>query len=237
MLEPSPYEAVDAVLRDRLNTLHTAYPGRLVRYYPEKQTVDVQLCVMREVPGEDHEPDLFEEVPELVNIPVVWPRAGGFVITFPLNVGDYVAVFCGTTNTLLWREKGGTNMRPGVVGDEFGLNGCFVMPGYYPDNREHTLKDVDTQNMVLRRVDGGAAIAIKPDGSVHITSNHVVVGAGSAPGAVALAELVETAVKSAVTTAVTGHTHSVPALGTSGNGVLVSPVEVASTAAQHLKAT
>lgn len=182
MFAPSPREALDAVLRDTLNAMQTAHPGRIVRYYPDRQTVDVAVCVMREVPGEDWEPDEFEEIPEVVNVPVVFPRAGGFVITFPLKAGDYVALFCGTTNTLVWRDKGGINQKPGLSGDEFGLNGCFVMPGYFPDNREHTLKNVDTENFTIRRVDGGPGLVIKPSGEIEIKSSSISAGPG-VPGA------------------------------------------------------
>lgn len=232
MLTYSPREALDVVLRACFNELHTAYPARVTRVHSERQTVDVQVAVMRQIPTLDYEPHEFEEVPELVDIPIQWPRAGGFVITFPIKPGDWVELICGTTNTLIWREKGGVNQRPGLVDNEFGLGGCWARPGCYPDNREHTLKSVSTQDFEIRREDGGPVIAIKPDGSVRITSGDVVVGNGPAPGAVALADLVKTEIDKAVR----GHTHLAPSGGgATDQGQLVVPV--GDMGAAHLKAT
>jgi hypothetical protein len=236
----SPREADDAVWRDRGNSLHTAYPGRVVRYYADRQTVDVQVGVMREVPGEEHEEDLYEQIEELVNVPIQWPRGGGFAITFPIKAGDYVLVICSTVNTLVWRDKGGVHRPPGVPGDEFGLNGCFALPGCFPDNRESTLQSVDTDNFVIRRESGGPAIKVTPGGAVSIDSSDITAGNGASAQSVALDPLVRTAIENAVKAAIIGHTHSVPASptpATSGPGVATGEIKAASTAAKHLKAT
>lgn len=229
MLGPSPSEAIDRILADFRSELHNCFPARVVRYNAAKQTVDVKPCITRPIPGEEWEEDIHDEIPELPNVPIQWYRAGGFVITLPLKAGDYVTVHCADQSTLVWREKGGVGALPGI-NDEFGLNGCWAEPGNYPDNREHTLSNVSTEDFEIRHDQAGVVISIKPDGSVRIKSGDVTIGNGPAPQAVALADLV----KSEINKAVTGHTHTAPG-GATGNGTLAVPV--GDVGASNLKAT
>lgn len=87
---------------------------------------------------------------------------------------------------------------------------------------------------------GGSVRVAAQGGDVAIESPGGTTRLGLASGAlpVALAPLVEAAIATAVATAVAGHTHAVPALGTSANGVLLTvPVAVPSTAATKTEAT
>lgn len=246
MLGPSLSEAVEVVLGHLKSTMHFCYPAQVVRYDAARQTVDLRACVLREVPGQEWQDNLFEEVPELVNVPVQWARSNGFAITLPLAVNDFVTVFASSNSTLLWRERGGVNQHPGIVEDEFGLSGVFCVPGNYPDVER--LRNVSTRDLEIRSEDGATKIAIAPNGSVtitassctvkssqvHVDSSSVVTGNGPAPQAVALAPLVEQMVAAALV----GHTHSVPIVPTpviSGPGVATAPLS--STAASNLKAT
>lgn len=217
-------------MNDAKRRLNTFRPGRVVRYYPDLQTIDVRPCVMRHVPGDHHEPDEFEDDGEYVNVPIQWPRAGGFVITFPIKAGDYVGLLFSDTNLLRWRGRGGVAERPGISDDEFGVNGIQAIPGCFPDAGDERLKSVSTEDFEIRRVDGGAVISVQPNGSVRITSGDVVVGNGPSPSAVALADLV----KAEVQKAVLGHTHAVSG-ALASTVTLVAPI--GDMGAQHMKAT
>jgi hypothetical protein len=224
----SAREAIDRILADFRREIYTSFPARVVRYYPDLGTVDVEPAVKCEVPGFDHEELLFEDLGELVSLPIAWPRAGGFVITFPIQPGDWVAVHCSVQSTLVWRGTGQVHEHPGVS-DPHGLNGCFVVPGCHPDVQR--VQNVSTTDLVIGKEDGSAVIRMQPSGAVRIESSDVVAGNGPAPQEVALAQLVEQAISNAIAT----HTHSVPGIGNSATGVPSGPVQ--STAAKQLKTT
>lgn len=82
--------AIDSAVRD----VWTALPGRVEKYDPAKQMADVKPLVQDLVATEDGE-EFAEELPVIPNVPVRFPRAGGFYITVPVEKGDYcLLVFC-----------------------------------------------------------------------------------------------------------------------------------------------
>lgn len=229
MTTPTQREALERVLKAGRRSLHTAFPARVVVYDADAQTVDVEPQLMRELEGEEGALD-FERLPILHDVPIQWARAGGFVVTFPIAVGDFVEIVCAEQSTLAWRETGEVS-GPGVS-QPHGLNGAIARPGWYPDTKK--LSGVSTTDLVLGKEDGSATIKVKPDGSVTLAAD-----AGAL--AVALAPLVEAAIAAAIA----GHTHTVlaapppvpaPAPITTATGVLTLPSGVPSTAAQRTRA-
>lgn len=59
-------------------------PGRIVSFDAEKQTATVKPLYKPQVNGETL------EMPELFEVPVRFPRVGGFVVTYPVKQGDKV---------------------------------------------------------------------------------------------------------------------------------------------------
>lgn len=188
---PSAREAIDRILVDFRNTVHTSFPARVLSYDAAAQTIEARPALLREVNPDPDEPELledFEELPDLTNVQVMWPRAGGFVLTFPLKPGDWVLVVCAEQSTMLWRQKGSTGARPGIS-DPHGLNGLVALPGWFPDAEK--LANVSTTDLVLGRLDDDATVRIKPDGTV-------VLGGESGAGYAALAARVDTLFKTFV---------------------------------------
>lgn len=225
MTTPSSREALDRVLQAGRRSLHTSFPARVLAYDVAAQTVDVEPQLMREL--EDDEGALaYETLPVLYDVPVQWQRAGGFVLTFPITVGDFVEIQCAEQSTLAWRDSGQVS-EPGLS-QPHGLNGAIAKPGWYPDTLR--LTGVSTRDVVLGTEDGEASVRVKPDGTV-------VLGADPGSLAIALAPYVE----AAITAAIGGHTHvvnttgtAVAQSGTSLGGVLGGAVQ--STAAKKVKA-
>jgi hypothetical protein len=181
----SPRDVLDRVWTDWRCALHTAFPAKVVAYDAALQVVDVSPALLREVPTDvAREPWAYEALPDpLVHVPILWPRGGGFALTFPLAVGDWVLVVCAEQATLLWRQTGAVGSEPGLC-DPLGLNGLVAMPGWFPDASK--LQGVSTTDLVLGTEDGATAVRIKPDGTVHV-------GAEGVP--LALATLVKSAMQ------------------------------------------
>lgn len=90
-----PLEFAFSVLRHTIGQdIHTSLPGKIVAYYPDKQTADVQPMVKRtywsdtEVNGVAPGNVVYESFPLIPNVPVEFPGAGGYVLLFPVSAGD-----------------------------------------------------------------------------------------------------------------------------------------------------
>lgn len=66
---------------------HVSLPCVVQRFDPYKQVVDVQPLIREKLLNPENVIS-YEQYPLLVNVPVVYPRAGGFSITFPISAGD-----------------------------------------------------------------------------------------------------------------------------------------------------
>jgi hypothetical protein len=213
---------MDRVNSDFQSRIHTSFPAQVLAYDLGEQTVDVRPAIKRAYDTDDPaEPFELEPLPDIYSVPILWPRAGGFAITFPIAVGDWVKIDCAEESLLKWRTTGQTREHPGLV-DPHGLNGCVATPGWVPDTLR--LTGVSASDFVIQGA--GASIHITPG-----PGGQVILGATTGADYVALAGLVS----AAITAAITGHTHTVPSGGgTSGNGALVGSVP--SSAASKVKA-
>lgn len=147
-------ETLRAVQESAAVDLHTALPGIIVRYNHQTQTADIQPAVQRVIPALDEdEEDSVESLPVLPNVPVAFPRAGGFFLHFPLAVGDSVLVVFCEQDTNAWRNTG-DEADPGSP-ERHGLSGAVAIPGYFP--RTSTIADADDVNGHIGR-DGGPNI-------------------------------------------------------------------------------
>lgn len=88
LTERSPSTRVnsDNELRQREINLRVAAPGIIQSFNSAEQTVTVQLSI-REKRNNDGV-ETWEDLPQLVDVPVVFPRAGGYVLTMPIKPGD-----------------------------------------------------------------------------------------------------------------------------------------------------
>jgi hypothetical protein len=68
--QPSWGEVFDVVLGARLRSVHTAMVGEIRSYSEAKQTAEVTLAVQLEAAS-----GVFEELPPLGDVPVLWPGA------------------------------------------------------------------------------------------------------------------------------------------------------------------
>lgn len=193
----SPREVIDRIMLDWRSATHSAFPAQISAYDAALGTVDVVPGIQREVPTDNPtEPWALEKLPLLYNVPVMWPRGGGFAMTFPLRAGDWVLVVCAEQSTLLWRQTGLTHEAPGLI-DPFGLNGLVALPGWFPDSAK--LQGVSSSELVIGTEDGTTALRMNANGTVRVgdadTSVHlktdgtVHVGADGVP--LALAPLVD----------------------------------------------
>lgn len=209
-------DALDLVLADFRTDIHTSFPAKVLAYDPVAQTVDVRPALTREGTTEDGGV-AYDKLPDLYSVQIMWPRAGGFAITFPIYPGDWVKITCAEQSTMVWRRNGVVPSNPGIT-DPHGLNGCVAEVGWAPDKAK--LTDVHTSNLELRTLEGSIAVSISDS----------LVTLGSVTGAQFLA--LSNLVQSAVNAAIVGHTHA--SLG--GPGAFIAPLTgCPSVSASHVK--
>ncbi|MDH2927216.1 Gp138 family membrane-puncturing spike protein [Lonepinella koalarum] len=85
----TPETATDKQIEQAQKQIHTALPAKVVSFNPQNQTVTLAVQIQQIlVKGEN------VNIPPLVDVPVSYPRGGGFAVTFPLKAGDEgLAVF------------------------------------------------------------------------------------------------------------------------------------------------
>lgn len=154
---PSLAEVIQAALEGLKGQIHVAMPASVVSYDEAKQKANVQPQVKKLTIDQDGNEELLS-LPELRSVPVVFPRGGGFFMSFPLQAGDQVLLVVCDRELNVWKDTGGDatpqDPRMHYIADVVAIPGC------YPFN--DVLSDAHASNMVLGR-DGGAQVHVKAD--------------------------------------------------------------------------
>ena len=140
--------------------LHVACPGIVQSFDPEAKTVTVQPAIRAEVAG------VATELPILADVPVVFPSAGGFTLTFPIKQGDNCLVVFGDSGIDAWWQSGG--IQDPVEFRQHDLSDAFAV--FAPLNQTHEIPNISTESVQLRTDDGEAFIEITPEGNINLTA-------------------------------------------------------------------
>lgn len=88
---PDMAAILDSAMSRRLKGVYTCQVGSVIRYDATTQQVDVQPVVMGAYEAENGD-RVAETLPPLNGIPVAFPTGGGYRLTLPIAVGDFVVV-------------------------------------------------------------------------------------------------------------------------------------------------
>lgn len=160
---PTNVEVIRAGIAAQLFELHVALPASIEKYDAAKQKIDAKPLLKRNVVLSDGS-ELLEELPIITDVPVQFPRGGGFFTSLPLAVGDHVLLIFNERSIDKFTQGDGSDTDPTDV-RMHDLSDAVAIPGFYPFSK--SLADAHTGNMVLGK-DGGAQIHIKPGGEIHI---------------------------------------------------------------------
>lgn len=130
---------VETFLRNNENlssNLRVASPGIIESFDPATQTVSVKLAIRERVGNETGVvQDL--QLPLLVDVPIVIPRAGGFCLTLPIKTGDECLVIFSDTCIDAWFSNGGVQAqlenRRHDLSDGFAILGTWSQPNKVPN--------------------------------------------------------------------------------------------------------
>jgi len=176
---PSLAEGIRAAIETRLQSLHTALPGRIESYNAATQTANIKPMVKRRVATSDGR-ELLESLPVISDVPIMFPRCGQFFVTLPLAAGDFVLlVFC---------ERSIDNYAAGTPGleadpDDFrmhDLTDAVAFPGFFPTGS--ALPGASTERLVVGHT-SGAQLTVAADGTITVNSASGLVHLGADSGA------------------------------------------------------
>jgi hypothetical protein len=202
---PSLTQVLKQSINNRLLDLHTAIIARVESYDAAKQQVSVSPVLKRAVPTLDgHVAE--EQLPILSEVPVLFPRAGGFFISFPIQPGDFVQLIFNESSIDAWLTGASSSM---ALDERFTLQGAVALPGVYPEAK--ALISAHKTNFVAGKDDGV---------QLHIDGDKIKLGSDKASEALAIASKVEQELEK-IKSAFNSHSHP----GTCSTGaVTTSPV-------------
>jgi len=156
--------AIGALVRDAVKAalldVHTSFPARVesVRRDGTGWLVDVKPQGLRHLPKRGGG-TVTEELPVIPDVPMLWPVAGGWGMSMPIEAGDHVLVVASEHAIGEWRSRGEV-CDPGLRG-RHDLNGCFALPGAATAGRffADALGAAAESGIVIGK-DGGIQIAI-----------------------------------------------------------------------------
>jgi len=156
-------------VESRLKDLHTSMPGIIESFDAETQLASIQPAIRRIFVTRDGDTEILtpSDLPILINVPIIFPRGGGFSLTFPVKKGDECLLnFC-ERSIDNWHETGKVK-KPGArrfhsLSDATAFVGLSSIPNKIPN--------YDPDNVELKKDDGSVSIKLLNNGNLEIHSD------------------------------------------------------------------
>jgi hypothetical protein len=163
-----PIEAHRVALTGHQSGMWTAMPAIITAYDPARMTVSAQPAIkakQRETDGTIKD----VQMPLCVDVPVVFPRGGGFSLTFPIAAGDEVLLVFASRCIDGWWDQGGVQNQ--IDQRMHDLSDAFAIPGPWSQKTRITGAMTGAQ---LRSGDGATVVEVSA-GKVTLTATNVVI--------------------------------------------------------------
>lgn len=158
-----PEEALRVAMDGRISSVWTALPGIISKVNLGANTVEVQPAIQGIIENPDGTTKNVN-MPLLVDVPIVFPSAGGFSLTFPIKVGDEVLVILACRCIDSWWQSGGIGIP--AEARMHDLSDGFAIPG--PKSQPKKIASISSNNVQLRNDAGDTYLEITPSGMVKI---------------------------------------------------------------------
>ena len=197
MITPELAEVIATAVEAQLFEVHTSMPGQVVAVHAtsglKRQFVDVRPCLRRAIETELGElgsdpsvPFREEDLPILPRVPVAYPQGGGFFVSLPLQVGDFVVIQFSERSIDRWLTSARKNRQSTISTGDLGqhtLDGAIALP-LGPAPLGELLEGVSGTDLVLGHVSGTPLLSMGTDGTVTRRGDLVVSGEVTAGAAV-----------------------------------------------------
>lgn len=160
--------AMRLVLDGRQSTIWTAMPCIVQSVDLTKMTIEAQPAIQGTI---ENEQGVLSNVnyPLLVDVPIVFPSAGGFTITFPIAQGDEVLVIIASRCIDAWWQSGG--IQRAMEARMHDLSDGFAIPG--PRSQPNVVPAISATNLQIRNDAGTSYIEIDNTGKIKLVASAV----------------------------------------------------------------
>lgn len=184
--QPTINQLIQSAIDFNLTELHTCLPGIIDTFDAVTQTAKIDLAIKRLVADGSE-----LQIPPVITVPVVFPSAGGFSVTFPVKTGDEVLVVFSERAIDYWQQSGGVqkplDRRKHDYTDAIAIIGLHsgerVISSYSTDSLQIRSDDGKTiisvkNNEVDIDLDGTGGVTYNSDGSVAFKNGATITAAG-----------------------------------------------------------
>jgi len=158
-------EALRLAMDSRLAQVWTSIPAIVTAVNLGAMTISAQPAIQGKV--EDALGNVTNtNLPLLINVPICFPSAGGFTLTFPIAAGDEVLVVFGSRCIDSWWQSGGV----GVAMEDrmHDLSDGFAVLA--PKSQARKISNISSSNAQLRSDDGDTYLEITPSGQIKLSA-------------------------------------------------------------------
>lgn len=165
-----PEETNLLMLDGRQATMWTALPCIVQSVNLAEMTIVAQPTI-EGVTYDENNNATYVNLPVLADVPICFPSAGGFMITFPIVQGDEVLVIFASRCIDAWWQLSGIQvpleMRMHDLSDGFAILGPKSVPNVFPS--------ISSTDLQLRNKAGTTFISVTAAGNVVITAPTVTI--------------------------------------------------------------
>lgn len=158
-----PIASLSVALDGRQALIWTAMPGIIESVDFTTMTCVVQPAIQGSVTDENNDQTIVD-LPLLLDVPILFPSANGFTITFPLAAGDEVLVIIASRCIDAWWQLGGVQVP--LEARMHDLSDGFAIPG--PKSQPNIIPDISSTSLQIRNDAGTSYFEIGADGKINL---------------------------------------------------------------------
>lgn len=170
--------ALSERIEAELMGLHTATPARVVSYDATKQRAKVQVQLKREFENSDGTVKELRVAP-ILDVPILFPRAGGYSLTFPVAAGDPCLIVFLERDASGWQKTGQESVPPSARRHDY--SDAVAILGLWPST-DPISPSASTTAASFRSEDNGKRVQISSTGVSVISDDLVSIQADSDVG-------------------------------------------------------
>lgn len=174
-------ETFRASFRGEQKELWTALPATVLDVNLDRQTITAQGVIKGVITNEDGS-KTYLEPPVFINVPICFPRGGGYAITFPLREGDEVLIVLSSRCIDGWWQSGGIQVPPDLrmhdLSDGFAIPGPTSIPNALSGVSSNSLRVMNEEATKYVEISEDK-ITVESDGDVEVYGENVQVNAAN----------------------------------------------------------